>query len=90
MVNKPTFRRNVSPFADFSTLKMEAILSSETSAYSPSTQHNIPEDDIVQSQPTFRRKVSPPAVGFRRTTWPYIPEDKLLLLSRHGLFYLSP
>jgi hypothetical protein len=33
--------------ADFSTLKMEAILSSETSVDACSTERHIPEDDIL-------------------------------------------
>jgi hypothetical protein len=36
------------PLADFSTLKMEAIRSSETSVNARSTQLHIPEDDILQ------------------------------------------
>jgi hypothetical protein len=36
-----------SPIADFSTLKMEAILSSETSVNARSTQSHIPEGDIL-------------------------------------------
>jgi hypothetical protein len=35
--------------ADFSTLKMEAIHSSETSVYTRSTQRHIPEDGILHS-----------------------------------------
>jgi hypothetical protein len=35
------------PLAAFPTLKMEAIHSSETSVNSRSTQHHIPEDDIL-------------------------------------------
>jgi hypothetical protein len=35
--------------ADYSTLKMEAISSSETSVYPCSTQRHIPEDDILHS-----------------------------------------
>jgi hypothetical protein len=35
--------------ADFSTLKMEAIRSSETSVDTSSTQSHIPEDDILHS-----------------------------------------
>jgi hypothetical protein len=38
-----------SPIADFSTLKMEAIRSSETSGDTRSTQRHIPEDDILHS-----------------------------------------
>jgi hypothetical protein len=38
-----------SPLADFSTLKMEAIRSSETSVNARSTQRHIPEDDILHS-----------------------------------------
>jgi hypothetical protein len=38
-----------SPLADFSTLKMEAICYSETSANITSTQRHIPEDDILHS-----------------------------------------
>jgi hypothetical protein len=38
-----------SPFAVFSTLKMEAKLSSETSVNAGSTQRHIPEDDILQN-----------------------------------------
>jgi hypothetical protein len=37
-----------STLADFSTLKMEAIRSSETSVDIRSTQRHIPEDDILQ------------------------------------------
>jgi hypothetical protein len=37
-----------SPLADFSTMKMEAIRSSETSVNARSTQRHIPEDDILQ------------------------------------------
>jgi hypothetical protein len=43
---EPTFRRNVS-FADFSTLKMEAICSSETSVHARTTWRHIPEDSIL-------------------------------------------
>jgi hypothetical protein len=39
-----------SPLADFSTLKMEAIRSSETS-HTRSTRRHIPEDSILQSHP---------------------------------------
>jgi hypothetical protein len=35
-----------SSLSDFSTLKMEMILSSGTSVHTRSTQHHIPEDDI--------------------------------------------
>jgi hypothetical protein len=38
-----------SPLADFSTLKMEAIRSSETSVNRGSTQRHTPEDDILHS-----------------------------------------
>jgi hypothetical protein len=38
-----------SPLADISTLKMEAIRSSETSVNTRSTQRHIPEDDILHS-----------------------------------------
>jgi hypothetical protein len=37
------------PRADFSTLKMEAIRSSERSVNAKSTQRHIPEDDILHS-----------------------------------------
>jgi hypothetical protein len=37
------------PLPDFSTPKMEAMHSSETSVYLPSTQRHIPEDDTVHS-----------------------------------------
>jgi hypothetical protein len=36
-------------FADFSTLKMEAILSSETSVHTRSTQRHMPEDGILHN-----------------------------------------
>jgi hypothetical protein len=39
-----------SSFAHFSALKMEAILSSETSVYTRFIQHHIPEDGILHSQ----------------------------------------
>jgi hypothetical protein len=38
-----------SSLADFSTMKMEAISSSETSVHATSTQPHIPEDDILHS-----------------------------------------
>jgi hypothetical protein len=38
-----------SPLSDFSTLKMEAILSSETSVNTRSTQLHIPEDDMIHN-----------------------------------------
>jgi hypothetical protein len=38
-----------SPLAEFSTLKLEATRSSETSVNPGSTQHHIPEDDIRHS-----------------------------------------
>jgi hypothetical protein len=38
-----------SSLADFSTPKMEAIRSSETSFHTRSTQHRISEDDILHS-----------------------------------------
>jgi hypothetical protein len=41
-----------SPLADFSTLKMEAIRSSETSFDAKSTQRHITEDDILLSTST--------------------------------------
>jgi hypothetical protein len=36
-----------SPLANFSTLKMETIRSSETSVNARSTQRHVPEDDIL-------------------------------------------
>jgi hypothetical protein len=38
-----------SSLADFSTLKMEAISSSETSVHTRSTRRHIPEDGILHS-----------------------------------------
>jgi hypothetical protein len=38
-----------SSLADFSTLEMEAIRSSETSVHTRSTQRHIPEDGILHS-----------------------------------------
>jgi hypothetical protein len=40
--------RNDSSLADFSILKMEAILSSEISVNTRPTQRHIPEDDILR------------------------------------------
>jgi hypothetical protein len=40
--------------ADFSTLKMQAIRSSETSVYTKSTRRHIPEDGILND--TFYEK----------------------------------
>jgi hypothetical protein len=40
-----------SPLADSSTLKKEAIRSSETSVYARYTQCHIPEDDILNCDP---------------------------------------
>jgi hypothetical protein len=37
-------------FAKFSTLKMEAIRSSETSVYTRCTRRHVPEDGILHSQ----------------------------------------
>jgi hypothetical protein len=39
----------ISSLSDFSTLKMEAIRSSETSVHTRSTRHHIPEDGILHS-----------------------------------------
>jgi hypothetical protein len=39
--------------ADFSTLKMKAIRSSETSVQTRSTQHYFPEDGILQEKQMF-------------------------------------
>jgi hypothetical protein len=49
-----------SSLADFSTLKIEAIHSSETSVHIRSTQRHIPEDDILHSNlcETLRSYVS--------------------------------
>jgi hypothetical protein len=41
------------PLADFSTLKMEAIRSSEMSVNPGPTQRHIPEDDILQGKLHF-------------------------------------
>jgi hypothetical protein len=55
---EPTFRGHVglqapaharSSLLDFSTVKMEAIRSSETSVHTSSTQRHIPEDGILHS-----------------------------------------
>jgi hypothetical protein len=46
--------RTGSSLADFSTLKMEAIRSFETSVNTRPTQRHIPEDDILQRQSLFR------------------------------------
>jgi hypothetical protein len=72
-----------SPLEDFSTLKMEAICSSETSVDARSTQRHIPEDDILNiylfvylftelwEYKWHRRDVGKPRT--RNTTWtPYI------------------
>jgi hypothetical protein len=45
-VCEPTFRRNIS--SPSSTLKIEAIRSSETSVHTRSTRRHIPEDGILQ------------------------------------------
>jgi hypothetical protein len=42
-----------SPLADYSTLKMEAIRSSETSVVPSSTQRHIPEDNILRENCCF-------------------------------------
>jgi hypothetical protein len=54
-VNQPSAHAG-SSLADFSTLKMEAIHSSETSVYTRSTRHHIPEDGILLKRiyPPFR------------------------------------
>jgi hypothetical protein len=39
--------------ADFSTLKMESIRSSETSVHKRSTQRHIPENDTLHNQFPF-------------------------------------
>jgi hypothetical protein len=51
-----TYRLNFhagSSLADFSTLKMEAIRSSERSVHTRSTRHHIPEDGILQMNNLF-------------------------------------
>jgi hypothetical protein len=50
-----------SSLADFSTLKMEAIRSSETSYHIRSTRYHIPEDGILQfkySRPSLSNVIS--------------------------------
>jgi hypothetical protein len=47
-----------SSLADFPTLKMEAILSSETSVNTRPTQRHIPEDDILQRICVLHRQCS--------------------------------
>jgi hypothetical protein len=42
-----------SSLADFSTLNIEAIYSSETSVHTRSTRHHIPEDGILNSDYGF-------------------------------------
>jgi hypothetical protein len=42
-------RSSVSSLADFSTLKIEAISSSETSIHTRNTRHHIPEECILHS-----------------------------------------
>jgi hypothetical protein len=44
-----------SSLADFSTLKMEAIRSSETSVHTRSTRRHIPEDGIFHEHYCFLR-----------------------------------
>jgi hypothetical protein len=48
--------------ADLSTLKMEAICSSETSVHTRSTRRHIPEDGIRQMGYIFERVV----IGFAK------------------------
>jgi hypothetical protein len=43
-----------SSLSDLSTLKMEAILSSETSVNTRTAQRHIPEDDILQTSKCFK------------------------------------
>jgi hypothetical protein len=47
-VNRRTPAHAVSSLADFSTLKMEAIRSSETSVHTRYTRRHIPGDGILQ------------------------------------------
>jgi hypothetical protein len=63
ILSEQTFRRNISPLAcslqppahagsslaNFSTLKMEAICSSETSVHTISSRRHIPEDGVIHS-----------------------------------------
>jgi hypothetical protein len=42
-----------SSLTEFSTLKMEAIRSSETSVHTRSTRHHVPKDCILQNQISF-------------------------------------
>jgi hypothetical protein len=46
-----------SPLADFSTMRIEAIRSSETSVNVISTQRHIPEDDILQTNPVHNSTI---------------------------------
>jgi hypothetical protein len=49
MCRLQTPARDGSSLADFSTLMMEAIRSSETSVHTRSRRRHIPEDDILHS-----------------------------------------
>jgi hypothetical protein len=51
-----------SSLADFSTLKMEAIRSSETSVHKRSTRRRIPEDGILEKKPSAGPMSSYPKV----------------------------
>jgi hypothetical protein len=55
-----------SSLADFSTLKMEAILSSETSIYTISTRRHTPEDGILHS---YRRENLKSYIGIRMSAY---------------------
>jgi hypothetical protein len=50
-----------SSLADFSTLKMEAIRSSETSVHTRSTRRHIPEDGILLTE-SFLYRISTKSV----------------------------
>jgi hypothetical protein len=45
-----------SSLVDFSSLKMEVILSTETSVHTRSTQRHIPEDGILLAFLTLKKK----------------------------------
>jgi hypothetical protein len=75
-----------SSLADFSTLKMEAICSSETSVYTRFTRLHIPEDGILQKSYSFIFYG-----GYTSDIFPFPKEGFiaiLFLVSRHRQTYV--
>jgi hypothetical protein len=72
-----------SPLADFYTLKMEAIRSSETSVHTRSTRRHIPEDGILHSHRGENLNLTKKIMMKQVYSEKYLPVIQLSLITKH-------